>query len=50
MTTAQDALDQIDNQKYYSPYLNSDREVILLGIAFSKEVRNINDWIVKELT
>ncbi|MFH1097726.1 MAG: ATP-binding protein [Candidatus Desantisbacteria bacterium] len=40
------ALEQIKNRKYYEKYLNSDKEIYLIGIEFSKAERNITrfDW------
>ena len=48
MGSAEDALNQIEDKKYYEPYLNQDKKVILLGIAFSEEEKNISQWIIKE--
>lgn len=45
-TLAQQALKQIENKKYYQPYLSDSRKVVLLGIGFlEKEL----DWKVKIL-
>lgn len=44
MSTGQVALEQIRKMKYAEPYLASSKRVILLGIAFDKESRTINDW------
>ncbi len=44
MGAAQVALDQIHDMKYAQAYLGSRKTVILLGIAFDKESRNIGDW------
>ena len=40
------ALEQIKNKKYYEKYLNSGKEICLVGIEFSKVERNIVrfDW------
>ena len=40
------ALEQIKNKKYYEKYLNSGKEIYLVGIEFSKVERNIVrfDW------
>jgi len=40
------ALEQIRNKKYYEKYLNSGKEIYLVGIEFSKAERNIVrfDW------
>ncbi|MFH1096254.1 MAG: ATP-binding protein [Candidatus Desantisbacteria bacterium] len=40
------ALEQIKNRKYYEKYLNSGKEIYLVGIEFSRHERNIIrfDW------
>jgi len=44
---AQDALDQIKEKGYADRYKGSGREVILLGIGFDIESRNISDYLVE---
>ena len=44
MSTAQIALDQIRAKQYDLPYRNQGKPIILLGIAFDPERRNIRDW------
>lgn len=44
MTTGRIALKQIRAKQYAQPFLSSDKTVILLGIAFDAEQRNIGDW------
>ncbi len=41
---AEKALEQIKKKKYWQPYLRQDREIILVGISFSSETRNITEW------
>lgn len=43
--TAEEALQQIDNKGYLIPYQADEREVIKLGVEFSKEERNISRWL-----
>jgi hypothetical protein len=43
-TTADVALNQIDEKGYATPYLADGREVIKLGINFSTDTRNISEW------
>ena len=38
------AMDQILEKKYYQRYLNSNKKIILVGVAVDKEERNIIDW------
>jgi PD-(D/E)XK nuclease superfamily len=44
LSSAQVALDQIRRKNYAQPYLGGTKTVILLGIAFDKASRNIEDW------
>ncbi|MEM7531284.1 MAG: ATP-binding protein [Chloroflexota bacterium] len=44
MTTAKAALKQIKDKQYAQPFMNQGKTIILLGIAFDKEKRNISDW------
>lgn len=43
--TAEEALQQIDDKGYLIPYQADGREVIKLGVEFSKEERNISRWL-----
>jgi hypothetical protein len=43
-STADAALQQIDEKGYATPYLADGREVVRLGINFSTETRNVSDW------
>ncbi|PID26401.1 MAG: AAA family ATPase [Candidatus Cloacimonadota bacterium] len=49
MSSAKSAMDQIKSKKYYEKYLSDDRNVICMGVAFSKEDRNVDDFIVEEI-
>ncbi|PID29326.1 MAG: AAA family ATPase [Candidatus Cloacimonadota bacterium] len=49
MSSAKSAMDQIKSKKYYEKYLTNDRDIICVGIAFSKEDRNVDDFIVMGL-
>jgi hypothetical protein len=46
--TAQEALDQIKDKKYYERFLNSGKKIILVGVEFSMQERNIVKWLVNE--
>ena len=46
--TAQEALDQINSNGYMVPYEAGNRKVVKVGVAFSKETRTIEDWIVEK--
>jgi hypothetical protein len=43
-STADEALQQIDEKGYATPYLADGRKVIKLGINFSTETRTISEW------
>ncbi len=49
MTNAGAALKQIKEKKYYEPYLNDEREIICLGIAFDAGDRNVKGYEVESL-
>ena len=42
MGSAGDALKQILEKKYYEPFLSEEKEIIMVGIGFSREHRNIS--------
>lgn len=39
------ALNQIKEKNYYQTYLNSPKEIILVGVSFAKNKKNITGWI-----
>jgi hypothetical protein len=43
------ALKQILEKKYYEKYLNENKKIVLIGIEFSKKLRNIRDYKTKEI-
>jgi hypothetical protein len=45
--TAREALDQINSSGYMVPYEAGDRNVVKVGVAFSKEEKNITECIVE---
>ena len=45
--SAQVALRQIHDQGYAEPYRGSGKQIILLGINFSTELRNVAEWDAK---
>lgn len=45
--TAQQALDQINSHGYAFPYQTESKNVVKVGIRFSTESKNIEDWIVE---
>ncbi len=47
--TADAALAQIKEKKYYEKYLASGKEIQLVGAAFDPETRNLGKWLVEVL-
>jgi len=45
---ADTALKQIKEKRYYEPYLSDKRKIILAGIGFDKQKRNIDDYVAEE--
>jgi hypothetical protein len=45
----QEALEQIKEMKYYEKYLNSGKEIVLMGIGFDPEKRNIGNYLLESL-
>ena len=46
--TAEDALTQVKEKKYYERYLISEKAVTLIGIGFDKSQRNLRDYKIEE--
>ena len=44
--TAESALEQIREREYYEAYLADSRPITLVGVAFSPESRNLDNWLV----
>ena len=49
LESAQKAIEQIHEKKYYEKYRHRDKAIVLVGVSFSKQERNINDWIIQNL-
>ena len=47
--SAKVALDQIKLKKYHQAYWEKGKKVIGLGVNFSSETKNIEDWVAEEL-
>jgi hypothetical protein len=45
--TAREALDQINSNGYMVPYEAGNRTIVKVGVAFSKDEKNITDWLVE---
>ncbi len=46
MGSSEEALKQIEEQGYAQPYQSDVRELVKVGIGFSREARNIADWLI----
>jgi uncharacterized protein YihD (DUF1040 family) len=44
------ALDQIENKQYYNSYKACGKEIILVGVSFDMETRNVKEWLSCEAT
>ncbi len=47
--TPEDALAQIETKGYATPYLQSGKRVIGIGVSFKSDKRNIGGWVTKTL-
>ncbi|MEM7532377.1 MAG: AAA family ATPase [Chloroflexota bacterium] len=47
--TAQEAMDQIHDKKYYEPYLLENKPITLIGANFSSTEKAVDDWISEQL-
>ena len=45
--TAQQALAQIESREYALPFIKDEKEIVKVGVNFSSETRNIDNWVVK---
>lgn len=48
--TATSALKQIEDKKYYQPFLSKEKPIMLIGAAFDVDQRNISDWVTRTIT
>ena len=46
--TAQEELKQINEKQYALPFASDPRKLFKIGINFSNELRNIEEWIIEE--
>lgn len=45
--SAQEAMDQIESKEYPLPFAMDSRTIIKVGVNFSEETRNIDNWIIR---
>lgn len=48
--TAEEALQQIKSKDYALPFLMDNKKTFLIGMNFSSEIRNIDKYVVEEMT
>ena len=48
--TAKEALQQIQSKRYWLPYQRSNKKILLVGINFSTQTRNIDSWVWQTLS
>jgi len=46
--TAEDALKQIDEKGYLTPYIASNKKLVKVGAEFSKTERGLKRWVISE--
>ena len=46
--TAEEALKQIDEKKYLTPYIASNKKLVKIGAEFSKTERGLNRWVIEQ--
>ncbi len=49
MGSEQTALEQIKEKKYYEKYQGSEKEIVLMGIGFDPEKRNIGNYLLGKI-
>jgi hypothetical protein len=47
--TSQEALDQIKDKKYYEKFIVEKKETILVGVGFTPDNRNIDNYVMEQL-
>ncbi|MFN8577985.1 MAG: AAA family ATPase [Candidatus Sericytochromatia bacterium] len=47
MNNPEIAINQIREKKYYESFLSSNKEIVLVGVSFDSENKNIKDWKVQ---
>lgn len=45
--TAEEALKQIDEKGYLIPYTLDGRKLVKVGVNFSKETRNVDEYVIR---
>ena len=47
--TAEEALQQINEKHYALPFATDPRKLFKIGVNFSNQLRNIEQWIIEEI-
>ncbi len=50
MSSAVQAIKQIESKKYYEQYLLAKKKIILVGVSFDSSERNISEWKVSSIS
>ena len=45
--TVDEAIHQIDDKGYLIPYTTDGRKLVKVGVSFSREERNLGEWVIK---
>ena len=45
--TAESAMEQIREKRYYEPFLTDGRRIVLVGVAFEAQTRNLGRWLIE---
>jgi hypothetical protein len=48
--TAEEALQQIHDKQYALPFAVDQRKLICVGVNFSSKTRNIERWIIEDIS
>ena len=48
-SSAGEAMDQIEEKKYWLPYVKTGKEIILIGASFNTKIRRLEEWEKKTI-
>ena len=48
-SSAEEAMDQIEEKKYWLPYVKTGKEIILIGASFNTKIRRLEEWKKKTI-
>lgn len=47
--SAQHTLKQIEDKKYYEKYLMGAKKIVMVGVKFNIDKRNVEEWVIKSI-